>query len=41
VDLKEVHARLVDIEKDIIEAREKHNGFLKDLGLPSLLGSDK
>jgi hypothetical protein len=28
----------VDIEKDIRIALEKHNGFLKELGLPLLPG---
>jgi type I restriction enzyme M protein len=33
IDLKEVNVKLVDIEKRITEARDKHNGFLKELGL--------
>ncbi len=36
IDLKAVHTDLVDIEKKITEAKEKHNGFLKELGLPPL-----
>lgn len=36
IDLKEVNARLVDIEKRINEATDKHNAFLKELGLPIL-----
>jgi type I restriction enzyme M protein len=36
VDLKQVNAELVAIEKDIKEATEKHNAFLKELGLPLL-----
>ena len=39
VDLGEVHSRLVKIEKDIKKARDKHNGFLKELGLPPLPGA--
>jgi type I restriction enzyme M protein len=34
IDLKVVNERLVSIEKDIKAARDKHNGFLKELGLP-------
>lgn len=33
VDLKKVHSELVDIEKKIAEARKKHNGYLRELGL--------
>ena len=33
VDLKKVHSELVEIEKKIAEAREKHNGYLRELGL--------
>lgn len=33
VDLKKVHKELVEIEKKIAESREKHNGFLRELGL--------
>jgi len=33
VDLKAVHSELVEIEKKIVDARERHNGFLKELGL--------
>jgi type I restriction enzyme M protein len=36
INLKEVHAKLVDLNVKIKEAREKHNGFLKELGLPPL-----
>ncbi|CAI07588.1 Type I site-specific deoxyribonuclease,methylase subunit [Aromatoleum aromaticum EbN1] len=36
VDLKAVHQQLVDIEKQIVKAKDKHNAFLKELGLPSL-----
>jgi type I restriction enzyme M protein len=33
-DLLEVNKKLVELEKDIIKARETHNQFLKELGLP-------
>ena len=33
VDLKKVHKELVEIEKKIAEARDKHNGYLRELGL--------
>ena len=36
IDLYEVNERLVDIEKDIAKARETHNQFLKELGLPPI-----
>lgn len=36
IDLKEVHQQLEDIEKAITKARDKHNEFLKELGLPLL-----
>ena len=36
VDLDGVHARLIDIEKDIKVAAKKYNKFLKELGLPPL-----
>ena len=36
IDLKVVNKKLVDIEKDISIAREKHNQFLKELGLPPI-----
>ncbi|ENM5798453.1 type I restriction-modification system subunit M [Vibrio mimicus] len=36
VDLHAEHKKLVDIEKDINEALDKHNSFLKELGLPPL-----
>ena len=36
VDLAEVHKRLEEIEKDIIKARDEHNAFLAELGLPPL-----
>ncbi len=37
VDLTVVHRQLVDIEKEIAKAKDKHNAFLKELGLPLLL----
>ena len=36
VDLKTVHARLVQAEAEIAEATKKHNEFLAELGLPPL-----
>ncbi|MBS0352451.1 MAG: type I restriction-modification system subunit M [Proteobacteria bacterium] len=36
VDLAAVHQQLVAIEQDIAKAKEKHNTFLKELGLPLL-----
>lgn len=33
IDLTEVHKQLVDIDKKIENARDKHNAFLKELGL--------
>lgn len=36
IDLIEVHKRLEEIEKDIIKARDEHNAFLSELGLPPL-----
>ena len=33
IDLTEVHNQLVDIDKKIESARNKHNTFLKELGL--------
>lgn len=37
IDLHAVHAQLVDIDKRIVAARDKHNGFLKELGLPPIV----
>ena len=34
IDLLEVNKRLVDIEKKAKEAADRHNQFLKELGLP-------
>ncbi len=36
IDLQAVHAELVTLEQDIAIARDKHNAFLKELGLPAL-----
>jgi type I restriction enzyme M protein len=36
IDLAETHARLVEIDKTIREATERHNRFLEELGLPLL-----
>lgn len=36
IDLKKVHAQLVDIDKKAKEAKDKHNKFLEELGLPPI-----
>lgn len=36
VDLQAVNTELVTLEKNIKDARDKHNAFLKELGLPPL-----
>jgi type I restriction enzyme M protein len=36
IDLEQVNAELVSLEKKISEAKKKHNGFLKELGLAEL-----
>lgn len=36
IDLIEVNKKLVDLDKDITKARETHNKFLKELGLPPI-----
>ncbi len=36
IDLQQVHLQLKEIEGKIKDAREKHNAFLKELGLPPL-----
>ena len=36
VDLSDVQKKLTDIEKEIIKARDLHNTFLEELGLPKL-----
>ena len=40
VDLAEVHQRLVAIERELVAATERHNAFLKELGLALLPRSD-
>lgn len=37
IDLQTVNTELVTLEKDIQAARDKHNAFLKELGLPPLV----
>lgn len=41
VNLTTVHQTLLDIEKDIVSATNKHNEFLKELGLPLLVLGDE
>jgi len=36
IDLREVNKKLAEIEKEITRARETHNQFLKELGLPPI-----
>lgn len=36
IDLKEVHTKLVLLDKKIEEAQKTHNAFLRELGLPAL-----
>jgi type I restriction enzyme M protein len=36
IDLNVVHAELVEVERAITEAKQKHNSFLKELGLKPL-----
>ncbi len=36
VDLGKVHAQLVELDNQIATAKDKHNAFLKELGLPLL-----
>ncbi len=36
IDLDQVHKNLVEIEKKATEARNKHNGFLKELELDNI-----
>ncbi len=36
IDLKDVHADLLKIDKEIVDAKNRHNEFLKELGLPLL-----
>lgn len=35
-NLTELHQQLVAIARDIDKAKDKHNAFLKELGLPLL-----
>ncbi|MCT0229931.1 type I restriction-modification system subunit M [Synechococcus sp. CS-1324] len=37
IDLLKVNAELASLEQSIRDARDKHNGFLEELGLPPLL----
>ena len=41
IDLSATHETLVEIEKQIEESTEKHNAFLKELGLPPLPAPNK
>jgi type I restriction enzyme M protein len=36
VDLKEVNAKLIEINESIKTSTDKHNEFLKELGLPPI-----
>ena len=36
IDLEATHGELVEIEKTIATAKQKHNAFLKELGLSRL-----
>jgi type I restriction enzyme M protein len=36
IDLQEVNKKLAELDKSINEARDIHNNFLKELGLPSI-----
>jgi type I restriction enzyme M protein len=36
IDLGSVNTELISLEKEIKSATEKHNAFLKELGLPLL-----
>jgi type I restriction enzyme M protein len=36
IDLQGINTELVTLEKNIQDARDKHNAFLKELGLPAL-----
>jgi type I restriction enzyme M protein len=36
IDLQEVHSELCSLEQAIADARDRHNSFLKELGLPLL-----
>ncbi|MEI7812192.1 MAG: type I restriction-modification system subunit M [Ignavibacteria bacterium] len=36
IDLNEVNKKLAELDKDIVKARETHNKYLKELGLPPI-----
>ncbi len=36
IDLQAVHQELMELERKIADAKERHNGFLQELGLPLL-----
>jgi len=36
IDLNAVHAELVEVERAITKAKQRHNSFLKELGLKPL-----
>jgi type I restriction enzyme M protein len=36
VDLASTHQHLLNVEQEISRARDRHNAFLKELGLPLL-----
>jgi len=36
IDLEETHRKLVEVENEIGEAKDRHNAFLEELGLPPL-----
>jgi type I restriction-modification system DNA methylase subunit len=39
ISLEETHQKLVEVERTISSAREKHNQFLAELGVPPLPGA--
>jgi len=41
INLAATHRELAEIEQTITRARQKHNEFLQELGLPSLPGPDQ
>jgi type I restriction enzyme M protein len=36
IDLQTVNAEMLSLEQKIADAKDKHNAFLKELGLPPL-----
>jgi type I restriction enzyme M protein len=36
IDLPAVNAKLIDLEKSVKDAKDAHNTYLKELGLPEL-----